>query len=204
MDESDLIHSAKRGDLDSFNSLVLTYQSLVYNVAYRIMGDPDSSADATQEAFLSAFRNIRSFRGGSFRSWLLRIVTNACYDEIRRRKRRPATSLEEILTYSDGSDSEGSEILATQEISPESAAETNELTVAIQDCINHLPLEFKAIVILVDVHGYDYQEVSDIVDRPLGTIKSRLARARTRLRDCLQRYGELLPASLRLQDEAIE
>jgi RNA polymerase sigma-70 factor (ECF subfamily) len=204
MDESELIHSAQRGDLDSFNSLVLTYQSLVYNVAYRIMGDPDSSADATQEAFISAFRNIKTFRGGSFRSWLFRIVTNACYDELRRRKRRPATSLEEVLIYSDGHDSEGTAKLATQETSPESAAEAGELTAAIQDCINNLPVEFKIVVILVDVQGYDYQEVSNVVDRPLGTIKSRLARARARLRDCLQRYRELLPASFRLEDEASE
>lgn len=202
MDEPALIDDAKRGDLDAFNRLVLAYQSLAYNVAYRIMGEGDSAADATQEAFISAFRHINRFRGGSFRSWLLRIVTNACYDELRRRKRRPATSLEAMTEYSEGSDSDEPATLGTQSVGPESEAERGELNAAIQDCINNLSPEFKVVVVLVDIQGYDYQEVSDVIVRPLGTVKSRLARARAKLRQCLQRYRELLPASYRLEDEA--
>lgn len=201
MDEPALIDDAKRGDLDAFNRLVLAYQSLAYNVAYRIMGDGDSAADATQEAFISAFRHIQRFRGGSFRSWLLRIVTNACYDELRRRKRRPATSLEAMTEYSEGSDSDEPATLGTVSIGPESEAERGELNAAIQECINNLSPEFKVVVVLVDIQGYDYQEVSDVIDRPLGTVKSRLARARAKLRQCLQRFRELLPASYRLEDE---
>ena len=94
MDEPALIKEAQRGDLDSFNTLVLSYQDMLFNTALRIMGDEDAAADATQEAFLSAFRAIKSFRGGSFKAWLLRTVTNACYDELRRQKRRPTTPLE--------------------------------------------------------------------------------------------------------------
>ncbi len=202
MDEPALIDDAKRGDLDAFNRLVLAYQSLAYNVAYRIMGEGDSAADATQEAFISAFRHIKRFRGGSFRSWLLRIVTNACYDELRRRKRRPAISLEAMTEYSEGSDSDEPATLGTQSVGPESEAERGELNAAIQECINNLSPEFKVVVVLVDIQGYDYQEVSDIIDRPLGTVKSRLARARAKLRQCLQRFRELLPASYRLEDEA--
>lgn len=202
MDEPALIDDAKRGDLDAFNHLVLAYQSLAYNVAYRIMGEGDSAADATQEAFISAFRHIKRFRGGSFRSWLLRIVTNACYDELRRRKRRPATSLEAMTEYSEGSDSDEPATLGTVSIGPESEAERGELNAAIQECINNLSPEFKVVVVLVDVQGYDYQEVSDVIDRPLGTVKSRLARARAKLRQCLQRFRELLPTSYRLEDEA--
>src|SRR5512137_2659685 len=96
MDEQALIKAAVGGDIDSFNTLVLAYQSQVYNFAYRIMGDPDSAADATQEAFISAYRALHGYRGGSFRSWMLRIVTNACYDEMRRRKRRPVSSLDAL------------------------------------------------------------------------------------------------------------
>lgn len=203
MDEEALIREAQRGDLDSFNSLVLAYQSLVFNVAYRIMGEPDSSADATQEAFISAFKNIKNFRGGSFRSWLLRIVTNACYDELRRRKRRPSSSLEELTEFSEGSGSQEAETLGTHAASPESAAERSELSSAIQDCINRLSAEFKIVVVLVDLQGYDYQEVSNVINRPIGTVKSRLARARGKLRDCLQRYRELLPSSFRHENEAI-
>jgi len=203
MDEAALVKEAQNGNLDSFNGLILAYQSLVYNVAYRIMGDPESSADATQEAFISAFKNIKSFRGGSFRSWLLRIVTNACYDELRRRKRRPSTSLEELTEYSEGSDSDEPATLGTHADSPESAAVRSELSSAIEDCISRLSAEFKVVVVLVDVQGYDYREVSRIIQKPLGTVKSRLARARAKLRDCLQQHRELLPASFRHENEAI-
>ena len=94
MDEPALIHAAQHGDLEAFNRLVLAYQDALYNTALRILSDEDLAADAVQEAFLSAFRALNSYRGGSFRAWLLRTVTNACYDELRRKKRRPTTPLE--------------------------------------------------------------------------------------------------------------
>ena len=99
MDETTLIRQAQRGDLEAFNRLVIVYQTQVYNLAYRLMGDQASAEDATQEAFISAFRGLRGYRGGSFRAWLLRIVRNACYDEFRRRQRRPTTSLEELSPF---------------------------------------------------------------------------------------------------------
>ena len=94
MDETALVQSAQKGDLDSFNTLILNYQDRVFNTALRILGDEDIAQDAAQEAFISAFRSISSFRGGSFKAWLLRTVTNACYDELRRQKRKPTTPLE--------------------------------------------------------------------------------------------------------------
>jgi RNA polymerase sigma-70 factor (ECF subfamily) len=203
VDEHELIHHAKHGDLDSFNRLVMAYQHRVYNLAHRIMGDPASAEDATQEAFISAFRSLRGYRGGSFRAWLLRIVTNACYDELRRRKRRPATSLDALVPDSIGSSSEGSGGLIIQPEVPEVAAERAELARAIEDCLNRLPPDFRVVAVLADVQGHGYQEVSAIIGKPLGTVKSRLARARVRLRDCLQRYRELLPSSYRLEDESI-
>ncbi|NIM92864.1 MAG: sigma-70 family RNA polymerase sigma factor [Anaerolineales bacterium] len=202
MDEGALIRDAQRGDLTAFNRLVLAYQTLAFNVAFRIMGEPASAEDATQEAFISAYRNIKRFRGGSFRSWILRIVTNACYDELRRRKRRPAVSLEELITFSNGSESDDPGLPVSHEYTPEIAAQRSELTGAIQDCINRLPDEFRIVVVLVDVQGFDYKEVSSIIEKPLGTVKSRLARGRVRIRECLQRYRELLPAAFRLENEA--
>ena len=97
MDEAALIQKAKDGDVASYNRLVLHYQQMVFNVAYRIMGEPQSAEDATQEAFISAYKSLNRFRGGNFKSWLMRIVTNACYDELRRRKRRPQSSLDSQL-----------------------------------------------------------------------------------------------------------
>ncbi len=96
MEEAELVTLAQSGDLNSFNQLVLTYQEIAFNVAYRILTDDAAADDATQNAFLQAYRKLDSYRGGSFRAWLLRIVTNSCYDELRRRKRRPTTPLEPL------------------------------------------------------------------------------------------------------------
>jgi RNA polymerase sigma-70 factor (ECF subfamily) len=198
MDEPALIRDAKRGDLDAFNRLVLEYQDMLYNTAYRILGDPALAADATQEAFLSAFNKLKSYRGGSFKAWLLRIVTNACYDELRRKKRRPQTPLEP-LTEND-EEMETPRWLADPSASPEEQLETAELDQAIQDCIENLSPDFRAVVVLADIQGLDYKEVAAALKKPLGTIKSRLARARSRLRDCLQAIRELLPAAFRLEE----
>ena len=201
MDELALIGEAQRGSLDSFNTLVLTYQDILFNTALRIMGDEESAADATQEAFLSAFRAIKSFRGGSFKSWLLRTVTNACYDELRRQKRRPNVPLEPETD--DGEEMETPRWLADPSMSPEEEAEAGELEHAIQHCLEALPVEFRTVVVLTDLQGMDYKEVAVAVRVPLGTIKSRLARARLRLRECLQGFWELLPATFRLEEEII-
>lgn len=197
MEDSDLIQAAKRGDIESFNRLVVLYQDLAYTVAFRIMGDSASAADATQEAFISAYRKIHQFRGESFKPWLMRIITNACYDELRRRQRRPASSLEtlhEIAAEDDWQPSSPAE-------NPEQHAQRSELNAAIQDCISSLPDDQRIIVIMSDVEAYSYQEIGSITDLPLGTVKSRLSRARQRLRDCLQAVEELLPAEYRLINE---
>jgi RNA polymerase sigma-70 factor (ECF subfamily) len=196
MDETYLIHAAQKGDLDAFNRLVLAYQDLVFNQAYRLLGDEDAAADAAQEAFISAFRHITNYRGGSFRAWLLRIVTNASFDDLRQRQRRPTTSLEPV-------DDTGEEIespywLADTSALPEEEAERAEMQKAIADCLQALPDDFRATVVLVDVQGMDYAEAAEAIGKPIGTIKSRLARARLRLRDCLHGFWELLPAEFRL------
>jgi RNA polymerase sigma-70 factor (ECF subfamily) len=200
MDEPALIRDAQHGDLDAFNSLVLAYQDHVYNTALRILGDEDLAADASQEAFISAFRSITSFRGGSFRAWLLRTVTNACYDELRRRKRRPTVPLEPQTD--DDEEIETPHWLSDKSMSPEQKAEAVELEHAIQHCLEGLPADFRTVVVLADLQGLDYAEISTAARVPLGTIKSRLARARLRLRECLQSFRELLPAAFRLEEES--
>jgi RNA polymerase sigma-70 factor (ECF subfamily) len=199
MDEPTLIHEAQHGDLDAFNRLVLAYQDTVYHTALRILGDEDLAADASQEAFISAFRALNSYRGGSFKAWLLRTVTNACYDELRRKKRRPTTPLEPETD--DGEDVESPRWLADPNASPEEELEKEELEHAIQHCLDGLPAEFRTVVVLADIQGLDYTEVARASRVPLGTIKSRLARARLRLRECLQAFGELLPSMFRLEEE---
>ena len=198
-ENSELARAAQKGDLDAFNQLVLLYQELAFNLAYRILSDAAAAEDATQVAFLSAYRSLGSYRGGSFRAWLLRMVTNTCYDELRRRKRHPTTPLAPVVEEQD--EVESPAWLADKNPGPEQVYEQGELEKAVQNCLNGLPDDFKIVVIMVDVEGLDYGEVSQTIGKPLGTIKSRLARARVRLRDCLQGFWELLPAQFRLNDE---
>lgn len=200
MDESALIQSAQQGDLDSFNTLILHYQDAVFHTALRILGNEDPAEDATQEAFISAFRSIASFRGGSFKAWLMRTVTNACYDELRRQKRRPTTPLEPETN--DGEEIDSPKWLADPNMTPAQQFEADELEHAIQHCLDELPTDFKTVVVLADIQGMDYSEVAIAARVPLGTIKSRLARARLRLRECLRGFEELLPSSFRLEEES--
>lgn len=200
MNETALIQEAQNGDVESFNRLVLAYQDALYNISLRILGDEDKAADATQDAFISAYRNINSFRGGSFRAWLFRTVTNACYDELRRQKRRPSVPLEPT-SAEDDEEMESPRWLADTSMTPEQKAEADELEHAIQHCLNALPTDFRTVVVLCDIQGMDYSEIADSVRVPLGTIKSRLARARLRMRECLQAFRELLPAAFRLEVE---
>lgn len=191
LNELVLIQKTQHGDLDSFNHLAITYQDSLFNVALRILGNDELAADATQEAFLSAFRSINSYRGGSFKAWLMRIVTNVCYDELRREKRHPTVPLELI---NDEEEIETPRWLADSSMLPEEKLEAAELEHAILHCLNTLPIYFRTIVVLVDVLGMNYSEVASAARVPIGTVKSRLARARMLLRGGLQGYREVLPA----------
>jgi RNA polymerase sigma-70 factor (ECF subfamily) len=201
MDEQSMIHAAQKGDLEAFNRLVLFYQDAIYNQAFRVMGEKQAADDATQETFISAYRSIRSYRGGSFKAWLLRIVTNACYDELRLQQRRPTTPFEPY--NAEDEEIESNLWMIDPGEKPEDCLERLELGNAIQNCLNQLPLDFRTVVVLVDIQGMDYQEASDVIKKPVGTVKSRLSRARMRLKDCLQGFWELLPDRFRLKQEGI-
>jgi len=196
MDEQALIASACKGDVRAFNQLVMLYQSMVYNVAVRVLGDPDAAADATQDAFLSAFKAMGRFRGGSFKAWLLRIVTNACYDQLRVKQRRPTSSLDDLPVESDHTP-----YLHDPAEKPDEFVERQELNDMIQVAISTLPVEQRVIVVLSDVQGLSYQEIAQATGLSLGTVKSRLSRGRARLRDHLVEQRELLPARYRLRDD---
>ncbi|HNP74727.1 MAG TPA: sigma-70 family RNA polymerase sigma factor [Kouleothrix sp.] len=198
-EERRIVERAQRGDVESFNTLVRTYEGRVYNVCYRMLGDPDSAADAAQDAFLSAFRNLRGFRGGSFRSWMLRIATNTCYDLLRSRKRRPTVSLD--LETEESDDAAPLQIADTAE-SPTEFALRRELAAAIQQGLAELPDEQRIILILSDIEGLAYEEIAQITNTNLGTVKSRLSRGRARLRDVLK-AGELLPARYRHEGDTL-
>ena len=191
-DDSQTVARALQGDLDAFNQLVLVYQRLAFSVAYRMLQDEDAAADAVQDSFIKAYRALHTFRGGVFKSWLLRIVVNTCYDVLRARQRYPTDSLD---------DEPGEEEYAPQLVdaaeSPHDYAERMEVSELLERGIRALPADQRLALILCDVHGYAYEEISEITGATMGTVKSRISRARTRLRDYLLQKPELLPAGLR-------
>jgi len=190
--ELDLIEASAKGNVEAFNQLVLTYQQLAYNVAYRMLSDPEDAADATQDAFASAFRNIKSFRGGSFKAWIMKIITNACYDYLRSRKRRPAISLESATNGEEMSFDP-----PDPAVGPEDLALKREVLQLIQHGLSGLPEDQRLVLILSDVQGFSYEEIAEVTGANLGTVKSRLSRGRAALRDFLKQ-SELLPSSFRL------
>jgi RNA polymerase sigma-70 factor, ECF subfamily len=202
-DELEFIARSQRGDVSAFNQLVLLYQQAVYTLNLRMLGDRDVAADVTQETFIAAFRAIQSFRGTSFRAWLLRIASNQSCDHWRRTHRHPVDSLES-LTDEDEPYATGvvSLLAATgREVNPEEALLDRELQDAIQRGLASLPLDQREAVVLCDIEGLSYEEIALATQTTLGTVRSRIARGRARLRVYLQQHRELLPGKYRLHLE---
>lgn len=197
-DETALVQSAQRGNLDAFNELILHYQSQVYNLAFHLLQDGAAADDATQEAFISAYKALDRFRGGSFRAWLLRIVSNACYDEMRRHKRRPTVSWDDFGEMEE----EANPHLVNGGALPEESAQQHELRALLERTIAKLPEDQRMVLVLVDRMGLSYQEVAETMNVRLGTVKSRLARARAQMQILLQEGRELLPSRYRLEEGA--
>jgi len=202
-EEERQLEAARRGDLDAFNWLVLRYQTRVYNLCYRMLSDPDAAADATQEAFLSAWRAMPRFKGEQFRTWLLRIATNGCLDVLRSRKRHPTQSIDG-WNHGDSSE-EATEPLPIADldpsIDPEGQVLRAETVAVIQLGLDGLPEEQRIALVLVDVQGLSYEEAAAVTGANLGTVKSRINRARSRMRDFLRERG-VVPASGELSGRA--
>jgi RNA polymerase sigma-70 factor (ECF subfamily) len=192
IDEPGLIARSRKGDLAAFNILVERYQNPLYNLCFRMLGSREGAEDATQDAFISSYRNLERFRGEAFRPWLFRIAVNACYDELRRRRSRPAVSLDEPR----GEGGLPIDVPSRSE-TPESGAERLELADALREALAALPHDQRLVVILRDVQGLEYAEIAQVTGTSLGTVKSRLNRARRRLCSLLRARGELLPARFR-------
>lgn len=184
-DETVMVEHTLQGDLEAFNQLVLAHQDSAYRVAYRMMGERMSAEDVVQDAFLTAYRKLNAFRFGSFRAWLLRIVTNTCYDEIRRQKRRSVVPLYPLDEHSE--EVESPIWLEDPGETPEEAAMLMELNHAIQKSLGTLEADFRIVVVLIDVMAMSYAEAAEVLGIPLGTLKSRLRRARLKLRFSLKK-----------------
>lgn len=196
-DEQEFIRRAKQQDVAAFNQLVLTYQNLAYSVAYRVLQEHDGACDAVQDSFVKAYRGLDGFAGGSFKSWLMRIVVNTCYDMLRSQRRRASDSLDELVAGQGG----GAQPVARTE-APEAYAERNELHRLLETAIGALPEEQRVAIVLCDIHGYAYEEIAEMTEQPIGTVKSRISRARSKLRDSLLAQPELLPRSFRPKHES--
>jgi RNA polymerase sigma-70 factor (ECF subfamily) len=189
-DESELVERSKGRDLSAFNQIVERYQSHVFNLSARILGDRAAAEDVAQETFISAFRATDGFRGGSLRGWLLRIASNRSYDSIRSTKRRSENSLDESLENPSFQP-------ASKDPSPEQMALRGELRDEIQAAVLSLPPDQRAVVVMIDVQGLSYDEASEATGASLGTVKSRLSRARAAVRGYLLDRSELLPDQFR-------
>ena len=185
-EDSQLVALSQEGDLAAFNALVERHQGQVYNLCWRMLGLREAAEDATQEAFLAAYRNIRRCRGPGFRAWLLRIAANTATDELRRRRRRPQVSLEAPIA-----DSDTAFDLPDSSAGPEEWALRREQTRYLQVALLTLPPDQRLSVILSDVQGLSYEEVGQAMGASLGTVKSRISRGRARLRRYLLEKGEL-------------
>ena len=192
-DDEHLVRSAQAGDLASFNLLVERYQAPVYNLVLRYVADRHLAEDVTQEAFIAAWRAIQTFKGGSFRSWVFKIAVNEARDLHRRSVRRPASSLDSLLEEgaSTGLDRDQGE-------GPEQSAISASTVRTVEECLRKLPEDQRIVVLLSDVQGLTYEEICDALGLPLGTVKSRLFRARGALRRLLIEAGELSGGERRL------
>lgn len=198
-EDGDALRAARAGDTAAFNRLVLRHQDAVYSLCVRLTGNAEDGADATQEAFIAAFRHLAGFRGGVFRAWLFRIAANCCYDALRVRRRRPTDSLDRLGPAS-ASDGTPAPALDPPDLAagPEATVLRREMAEVIQRGLLELPEDQRLAVVLCDLCGFDYAAIADTTETELGTVKSRINRGRRRLRDYLSRHGELLPSRNRL------
>lgn len=190
MEMPELIQAARGGDENAFNHLISHYQATAQRLAQQILRTEEAAADAVQDALIKVHRALPRFQDGNFRSWLLRIVTNTCYDYLRSQRRRSTVSLEDLT---DPSGAEFPQLRADEQQNPEILVTHQESLQFLLQAIEQLPNWHRDVVLLVDVHGYDYTEAAEMLGLPLGTVKSRLSRARSALRDRLIKAGFVSP-----------
>ena len=191
--EREHVIRAQQGDQEAYGALIDAYQGMVFGVALSITHNYSDSEDVVQEAFLRAYQALGQYRGPSFKSWLMRIVTNCCYDQLRLRQRQSRTLIKAQLA----TDPVPGDSFAHQAESPEAYAERQDLARAIQAGIRALPPVQRTALVLCDVAGMSYREIARATRTSPGTVKSRISRARARLRDHLMAQPEILPARYR-------
>ena len=186
-DDRDLVGRARRGDREAFTQLIVQYQVPLYNMALRMVGRPDDAADIAQEAFLRAWEKIRTLREAPFKSWLFQIAANLCYDHFRRGRRYG------VMPEDDQTSTSNVVGLGIATPDPQERAEANERTRLVRDSIAALDHDMRIAIVLRDVNGMAYDEIAAVLGVPLGTVKSRIARARAQVQEQLQRHPDFFP-----------
>lgn len=189
LEEKQLIERSRRGDVAAFDKLVRRYERTVYNVAYRLSGSHDDAADIAQEAFVRAWNNLKSFRGeAQFSTWIHRIVTNVFLDDRKKKRSRPTTSLDESVDLDENTVTRQFEDSAP---GPEALMEGEERRMILEKAIHTLPEAQRVMIVMYHNQGLAYEEIAELTQLPIGTVKSRLNRARLALRDRLGKVAEL-------------
>jgi RNA polymerase sigma-70 factor (ECF subfamily) len=195
-----LVQLSKAGDRDAFNELIKRYESKIYSIAYRFSGNHSDAGDLAQEAFIKAFRGLNSFRGdASFATWIYKILSNVCRDEIRKQQRHKLVSLDDLTIHSGNSS-----YLISTELSPQDYLEKIEIQNLVQEQLNSLPSDQRLILVMRELQGMTYEEIAKEMDCNLGTVKSRLSRARQSLKNNIISCQEHFAVEPRLRDKGEE
>ncbi len=184
LNETDLLNKAASGNIKAFEELIIGYEKLIYNIAFRMFSNTEDAKDISQEVLIKVYKNIDKCKNIKyFKSWLCTVTNNACIDELRRRKGKEAISLDETLN-----NEEGAKVMqvASDEPTPLDVALNKEQSSEIQQALNKLSEDYKMLIILRDINGFTYNELAEITKSNLGTVKSRLSRARIALREILK------------------
>ena len=196
MDDRDLVGRARRGDREAFTQLIVQYQVPLYNMALRMVGGPDDAADIAQESFLRAWEKIRTLRDAPFKSWLFQIAANLCYDHFRRGRRYGVMPQEDQTGNVVG--------LGITTPDPQERAEASERNKLVRESIEALEHDMRIAIILRDVNGMAYNEIAGVLRVPLGTVKSRIARARAQVQERLQQHPDFFPSPSTREDAHAE
>ncbi|MCX7748555.1 MAG: sigma-70 family RNA polymerase sigma factor [Clostridia bacterium] len=187
--EKHLLIKAKNGDIEAFEKLIGEYQKKVFNIAFRMVGNHDDASEIAQEVFLKVYKSLKSFKEeASFSTWIYRITTNVCLDELRKKKNKKVISLDEEIKAQDG---EMKRQVVDDSPTPEMAVEGKIIRKAVSDSIKMLSEEHRIVIVMRDIQGFSYEEIAKVLKCPEGTIKSRINRARQSLREILKNNKEL-------------
>jgi len=187
--EKHLLESAKKGDIEAFEKLIETHEKKVFNIALRMMGNSEDAKDMAQETFIRVYRSLGDFKEqSSLSTWIYRITTNICLDELRKRKNKKVLYIDDNIKSDDG---EIKRDIVSDDLTPEEKVERDEIKRMLNSAINDLSDEHRTVIILRDIQGFSYKEISDITNCPEGTVKSRICRARQALKEILVSKREL-------------